>query len=81
MLRWFCLQGKTPSVLPLRVKPHSPFCRYATSSPGAGEVVPQGDGFSGGGKLYGSTERRPLGGAVAQRLRGCFARGSSPKTS
>ena len=39
--------GITPSVLPLRVKPHSPFCRYATSSPGAGEVVPQGDGFWG----------------------------------
>jgi D-3-phosphoglycerate dehydrogenase / 2-oxoglutarate reductase len=31
----------TPSVLPLRVKPHSPFCRCATSSPGAGEVFPQ----------------------------------------
>ena len=26
--------------------------------------LPQGDGFSGGGKLCGSAERRPLGGAV-----------------
>ena len=41
--------------------------------PRPGEVGPQGDGFSGGGKLCGSAERRPLGGAVAQRLRGCFA--------
>ena len=38
--------------------------------PRPGEVGPQGDGFSGGGKLCGSAERRPLGGAVAQRLRG-----------
>ena len=38
--------------------------------PRPGEVGPQGDGFSGGWKLCGSAERRPLGGAVAQRLRG-----------
>ena len=57
----------TPSVLPLRVKPHSPFCRCATSSPGAGEVVPQGDGFSGGEKVSGSAIRRPLGGAGCER--------------
>ncbi len=59
--------GDTPSVLPLRVKPHSPFCRYATSSPGAGEVVPQGDGFSSGGKVSGIAIRRPLGGAGCER--------------
>ena len=35
------LHGSTPSVLPLRGNPHSPFCRCATSSPGAGEVFPQ----------------------------------------
>ena len=46
----------TPSVVPLRVKPHSPFCRYATSSPGAGEVVPQGDGFSGSGNFLITSE-------------------------
>ena len=57
----------TPSVLPLRVKPHSPFCRYTTSSPGAGEVVPQGDGFSGSGKVSGIAQRRPLGGAGCER--------------
>ena len=32
----------TPSVLPLRVKPHSPFCRYATSSPGRGKSALKG---------------------------------------
>ena len=44
-----------------------PSCRFASSH------LPQGDGFSGGGKLCGSAERRPLGGAVAQRLRGYFS--------
>ena len=33
-------------------------------------TFPKGTAFRGGGKLCGSTERRPLGGAVAQRLRG-----------
>ena len=33
-------------------------------------TFPKGAAFRGGGKLCGSTERRPLGGAVAQRLRG-----------
>ena len=33
-------------------------------------TFPKGTAFGGGGKLCGSTERRPLGGAVAQRLRG-----------
>ena len=32
-------------------------CRFASSH------LPQGDGFSGGGKICGSAERRPLGGA------------------
>ena len=31
--------------------------------PRPGEVGPQGDGFSGGGKLCGIAKRRPLGGA------------------
>ncbi len=33
-------------------------------------TFPKGTAFRGGGKLCGSTERLPLGGAVAQRLRG-----------
>ena len=43
-----------------------PSCRCASSH------LPQGDGFSDGGKLCGSTKRRPLGGAgfAQQRLRG-----------
>ena len=32
--------------------------------------LPQGDGFCGGGQLYDIDKRRPLGGAVAQRLKG-----------
>ena len=31
---------------------------------------PAGEGFSGSDKVSGSTQRLPLGGAVAQRLRG-----------
>ena len=31
--------------------------------PRPGEVGPQGDGFSGGGKVFGTAQRRPLGGA------------------
>ena len=48
------------------------------SSP-ASSHLPQGDGFSGGGKLCGSAERRPLGGAVAQRLKGFFYRKNDKK--
>ena len=108
--------GFTPSVCSLWSQPHSPFCRYATSSPGRGKSalkgaaelpqskpdgfasslwegafgmagrfaaqvqsglpgvplpscrcaaihLPQGDGFSGGGKVVGIAQRRPLGGA------------------
>ena len=33
-------------------------------------TFPKGTAFSGGGKVSGSTQRLPLGGAVAQRLRG-----------
>ena len=40
------------------------------SSPTAMPPSPRGRLFRGGGKLCGSIERRPLGGAVAQRLRG-----------
>ncbi len=32
--------------------------------PRPGEVGPQGDGFSGSGKVSGTAQRRPLGGAV-----------------
>ena len=38
-----------------------PSCRFASSH------LPQGDGFSGGGKLCGSAIRRPLGGAGCER--------------
>ena len=40
--------------------PHS--VANATSLPGRGESV-QGNGFSGGGKVFGTAQRRPLGGA------------------
>ena len=33
-------------------------------------LPPAGEGFSGSGKVSGGTKRLPLGGAVAQRLRG-----------
>ena len=49
--------------------------------PRPGEVGPQGDGFSSGGKLCGSAERRPLGGAGAQRLRGFFYRKKTVRKS
>ena len=35
--------------------------------PRPGEVGPQGDGFSGGGKVSGIAIRRPLGGAGCER--------------
>ena len=41
------------------VKIPLPSCRFASSH------LPQGDGFSSGGKLSGIAIRRPLGGAVA----------------
>ena len=40
------------------------------SAPVGRSHLPQGDGFSRGGKVCGNAERLPLGGAVAQRLRG-----------
>ena len=58
------LHGSTPSVLPQRGNPHSPFCRCATSSPGRGKSALKGTAFGGGGKVSGSAIRRPLGGAV-----------------
>ena len=38
-----------------------PSCRFASSH------LPQGDGFSGGGKVSGIAKRRPLGGAGCER--------------
>ena len=38
-----------------------PSCRFASSH------LPQGDGFSGGGKVSGIAQRRPLGGAGCER--------------
>ena len=35
-------------------------------------TFPKGTAFGGGGKVPGIAQRRPLGGAVAQRLRGSF---------
>ena len=40
------------------------------SSGAARHLPPAGEGFSGSDKVSGSTQRLPLGGAVAQRLRG-----------
>ena len=41
--------------------------------------LPQGDGFSSGGKLFGSTERRPLGGAAERsEAEGVFCAQKSP---
>ena len=41
--------------------------------------LPQGDGFSGGGKLCGSAERRPLGGAAERsEAEGVFCAQKSP---
>ena len=51
--------------------------------PRPGEVVPQGDGFSGGEKVSGSAIRRPLGGAGCERseqTEGGFAAKNNKKT-
>ena len=69
------LPVSTPSVLPLRGNPHSPFCRYATSSPGRGKSALKGTAFGGGDKVSGIAIRRPLGGAGTAKP--CL-RGSSP---
>ena len=53
------LPVSTPSVLPLRGNPHSPFCRYATSSPGRGKSALKGTAFGGGDKVSGIAIRRP----------------------
>ena len=58
---WVPLPSKPTALPPV---PHS--VANATSLPGRGESV-QGDGFSSGGKLCGSAERRPLGGAGCER--------------
>ena len=44
------------SVCSLRSHPHSPFCRCATSSPGAGEVFPQTERPWHSGKVYGQSQ-------------------------
>ena len=41
-----------------------------TSSPGRGKSALKGTAYCGDGKVSGSTQRLPLGGAVAQRLKG-----------
>ena len=58
---WVPLPSKPTALPPV---PHS--VANATSLPGRGESV-QGDGFSSGGKLCGSAERRPLEGAGCER--------------
>ena len=65
-----CARGITPSVIACGDATHPLLSPTVTSSPGAGEVGPQGDGFSNGGKVSGIAQRRPLGGAGTQRLRG-----------
>ena len=70
---WLCV-AKTEGVFP-RTNPLSPLPLVASSSPEGGANpfrhrlrrchLPQGDGFSYGGKLCGSTQRLPLGGAGA----------------
>ena len=52
----------SPAAMP--PAPHS--VANATSLPGRGESV-QGDGFSGGDKVFGIAIRRPLGGAGCER--------------
>ena len=48
---------KTPSVCSLWSQPHSPFCRYATSSPGRGKSALKGTAFGGSGKVSGQTAK------------------------
>ena len=68
--QFLCGGGITPSVIACGDATLPLLSPTVTSSPGAGEVSPQGDGFRGGGKVSGIAQRRPLGGAGAQRLRG-----------
>ncbi len=50
--------------------------------PRRGEAGPQGDGFSSGGKLFGSAERRPLGGAAERsEAEGVFCAQKAPEGS
>ena len=58
-----CGGGITPSVIACGDATLPLLSPTVTSSPGAGEVGPQGDGFRGGGKVSGIAQRRPLGGA------------------
>ena len=58
-----CGGGITPSVIACGNATLPLLSPTVTSSPGAGEVDPQGDGFRGGGKVSGIAQRRPLGGA------------------
>ena len=53
--------GDTPSVCSLRSHPHSPFCRYATSSPGRGKSALKGAAFGNAVKLPAATKAVPLG--------------------
>ena len=59
--------GKLPLPSSPAAMPHSPFCRYATSSPGRGKSALKGTAFGGGGKVSGIAQRRPLGGAGCER--------------
>ena len=59
--------GITPSVIACGDATLPLLSPTVTSSPGAGEVGPQGDGFRDGGKLSGIAQRRPLGGAGCER--------------
>ena len=60
---------------------HSPFCRYATSSPGRGKSVLKGTAFGSGGKVFGIAQRRPLGGAGERSEPEGVAFGSGGKVS
>ena len=61
--QFLCGEGIAPSVIACGDATLPLLSPTVTSSPGAGEVGPQGDGFSGGGKLCGSTKRRPFRGS------------------
>ncbi len=59
MLRWFLFVGE--NALSGAPAPDSPFCRCATSSPGAGEVFPQRESqaVKFGTKVLGSMRKFP----------------------
>ena len=59
--QFLCGGGITPSVIACGDATLPLLSPTVTSSPGAGEVGPQGDGFRGGDKVSGIAQRPPLG--------------------